>query len=190
MFDAHQGDPIGELTSPIRKLQIQIGFLLAGWLISALLVLAAVQISPARSTRQFVWTYAGAVVAAGGLLARRFVDRMLVESRMRSTTPARSDENQSGASEEVRDHARMSEARRLLFVMRQWLVVRTAVLEAASLLPLVAYFIERSPISLALAVLMVGPAVAQFPTTSATRWWIGRRMRASDERPAPSLLGS
>jgi hypothetical protein len=182
-------DPIGDLSASIRRLQIQIGIFLAGWLISGLLVVAVAQAVPRPSTRQFVWTYAGAVVVAGGLLARRFVDRILIASRLRSLAHARLDPIQGGDVDADGGEGRMGEARRLFSVMRLWLIVRTAILEAASLLPLAAYFVERSPISLALAALIVGPAFAQLPTTSAIRLWIGRRMRASDERPAPSVLG-
>jgi hypothetical protein len=165
------------LAAPIRTLKILIGALLGGWILSAVIVIAVAHAMPGPPPSSgMTLTYAGVIVAAGGLLMRRLVDHFLIEARLRGISSAR--RSSIGGAEEIPEDARLVMDLQLLSVMRQWLVVRTAILEAASFFLVVVYFIERSPWSLALAAMLILPAVAQFPTAGGIRLWLERRRRA------------
>ena len=72
--------------------------------------------------------------------------------------------------------------------MTQVLVSRTiiaaAIPEGAVFLLLTAYFMEQSPLSLILAVLLIVALAAQIPTRSRLEGWLEGQMRLLDEERA------
>ena len=165
----------------VRMLQILVAALTVGCL-GFLVVALAVVGGPKEPSEMPVVTYICSAIAVCLVLARFIAPAIFV-------TQARQKIRQGTWTSPVqRVEADWAKQNDDIGKMTQVLVSRTiiaaAIIEGAVFLLITAYFMEQSPLSLVLAVLLNVALAAQIPTRSRIEGWLDEQMRLLDEERA------
>ena len=182
-------DPLckDEIARRVLPFQIIVGCLFAGC--AVFFVIATVgfreRVSGLPAGQPPIMTYLAigfAVIAAAARLIipniivsqarRRIIDGTwhLPQSCGQSATGRASQEDPAGFFE------RTGDAGKLLFVLFTRTIVAGAILEGAAIAALTMYLIERSPVSLIVAIILMIAVAAHFPTRSRVFSWIEEQM--------------
>ena len=177
-----------EIARRVRTSQIIVGALVAGPLVFLVIVFVVIQQGFAGVPETApILTYIALAFAFSAVLARLIVPNLIVAQSRRNIIQGTwqmpvSAHSQSGYSQTVQeDFARFIEqtgdAGRLLFVFQTRTIVAGAVLEGAAFFALITYMIERSPLALIVAVLLILGVALHFPTRSGVIRWIEDQLR-------------
>ena len=150
----------------LLTLQIVVASLVAGctvFLVIAVVIVSQRAIGPAAG--QTILTYLAVGVTVLSLVARMVVPGVITASKVRQF---------SQQPEETADvSATVVELWKLLTTST---IVGGALLEGAAFFALVTYMVEGSPLSLALAVVLIAGLAVQFPTRSRAADWLDARL--------------
>ena len=165
----------------VRMLQILVAALTAGCL-CFLVVALAVFGGPKDPSEMPVVTYICSAIAVCLVLARFIVPAIFVAQARRKirlgtwTSPVQHVEA---------DWAKQNDdIGKLTQVLVSQTIIAAAIIEGAVFLLLLAYFMEQSPLSLVLAVLLIVALAAQIPTAARLESWLEEQMRLLDEERA------
>jgi len=129
-----------------------------------------------------VVTYAASAMAAAAVCARLILPGVLVAQARRKMRQGASVTGRASLSTVSIDSADQNgDIVKLTQVFATRTITAAALLEGATLLLLIAFMIERSPLSLIFAAMLLLALVALFPTQSRTAAWIEGQQRLLDE---------
>lgn len=156
-----------------RTLQIIVAAMVAGCSLFLTIVLVIVFSGPSKSPDVPIITYIAVAFAAGAVAMHLIIPGIVVAQGRRkilaetsSTTPATQD-----------DTSKFSQ----LLITKT--IIAAAILEGAALFSLIAHIVERSPLSLGAAIVLIVMLAAHFPTQSRVGRWIDDQTRLiSEER--------
>ena len=175
------GSSAGLLAGYVRTLQIVIAAMTAGCVFFLVIVLALAA-GAGQAADVPVMTYVASAMAAAAVCARLIIPGVLVAQARRKLRQGASATGRARPSAAAIDSA---EQNGNVVKLAQIFVTRTitaaALLEGATFLLLIAFLIERSPLCLIFAALLLLALVALFPTPSRTAAWIEGQQRLLDE---------
>lgn len=123
-------------------------------------------------------TYLACGAAAAAVAARLFVPSVVVRSQRRQiaagvwSPPGQSDNSHAAPT---------TDAGKLAAVYAARTTIAVAILEAAAFFLVLAFLLERNPLALAAAVLLMIVIAAHFPTQTRAVEWVERQLRQLDE---------
>jgi hypothetical protein len=174
----------GYIEQVTRNGQIMVGALVAGVL---LFLTIAVPVGPLAPHEIPFLTYAAVAFTALEVPLSFVVPSVIAKQNRRAiaagtwTPPAQSGRPAQGQNAE----ALKTDAGKLATVYQMQLILGAALTEGAAFFAGVAYLLEKNPIALGLALLLVGGLVARFPTTIRVERWIAEQQeRLTLERQA------
>ena len=165
----------------VMSAQLVVGGMLIGCVVFLLIVIA-IGGSSRVADHLPVLTYGAAAIAAFLVLARAIVPRIVVAQarrRIRQGTWTSSLGNVPTVAGQSRPEEGDAEKLGQVFLMRT--ILSAAFLEGAAVLLLVAYLVERSPLSAILATALIIALAAHFPTAARAAEWIQEQTRLLDE---------
>jgi hypothetical protein len=165
-------------------MQIIVAALTAGC-IAFLVVATVVAGVPGDSPERPFLTYVMLAIAATMVLARLIVPRNVVAQARRKIRSGTWPAAQGNRPKTFGDSAwQESDAGKLTVVLIMRTVIAAGILEGATFMLLIAYMVERSPLSLALAALLIVALAAHFPTVSSCSAWVDEQLRLLNEERA------
>lgn len=145
-----------ELRIPLRTMQIIVGVLALGVLNFLAVVLFITGTSQDQPKTEPFLSYIGAAGAALVIVVSMLVPRLMGASARRSFSA----------------EAKSTSVRPLASAYQTLLIIRCALLEGAAFFCLVAHLLERQPIALVAAGVLLLVLVANFPTASRLEAWV------------------
>jgi hypothetical protein len=175
------GNSIGPSAVLVRTLQIIVGALLSGCLLFLGIVLVVAG-GPGNSPNRPMLTYAACAIAAAAVVARAVIPGIIVAQARRRILDgvwnAAQGDRAAGSAGSLDQNG---DAGKLAQILMLRTIVAAAILEGAVFLLLIAYLVERWPLSLAFAVVLLVALAALFPTHSRAAGWMQEQMRLLDE---------
>jgi hypothetical protein len=174
-----------QLTAKVRTLQIIIAALAFGCFM--FLIVALVEgIDGNNAAGQSFLTYLGLAAAVTALILRIFIPgiivsqgRSAINQKMPSTSQAPSE---LPINRKIEQENEMASALMGLFITKT--IVAGALLEGATFFLLIIFMVERSPLTVLVAVGMMILLVGQIPAVGRTTIWVENQMRLIDQRRA------
>jgi hypothetical protein len=162
----------------VRTMQIIVAALMVGCL-CLLVVALAVKGGPKQTSAMSMSTYllsaaSVCLVLAGYALTGVFVARARRKIRLGTWSSPVQHVDAEWAKQNT-------DIGKLVQVLVSQTILAASIMESAVLLSLVAYFLEQSPLSLTLAVLLILALAAYFPTADKIETWLDEQMRLLEE---------
>lgn len=169
-----------ELAPVTRQLQIIVGALVAGTVsfLAIVLVMTANKAIERLQADLPIMTFVALAFAASAVLARVIAPRIIVTQGRRKILRGTWQPPQ-GPAASARTAAfleRTGDAGKLAMLLTTRTIVAAAILEGAAFFALVAYMLERSPLSLIVAVALILALILHIPTCSRTVHWIEEQL--------------
>jgi len=155
----------------LLSLQIIVGALAFGCIFFLMIVLViGLQAGPVADQGGLLVTYVAVAFAVVALLARQVVPAVIAAGGRRRITRGKTDNLEQPA------------VRHTLFaVFRTRTIVGAAIIEGVTFFMLIAYLLERSPLALILAVVLILGIASHLPTRSGVTRWIDGQLRLMEE---------
>ena len=172
-----------EIGPPVRTLQIVVATLTAGCLIFMVIAIFLVQTGQGPAAdNDFppIMTYM-ALGFAGVAIVMRMVVPKMIESAARKRIADGTwqlPDQQAQLAELVE---RLGDAGKLLGVLGIRTIVGGAILEGSAFFALIAYLIEKSPLALGAAIVLIIGVALHFPTRSSATHWIEDQLAAIEQ---------
>jgi hypothetical protein len=181
-----------EIARRVRIPQVIVAALVAGLLTFLAIVLVLIQQGFAGAPEvATILTGVAVAMAVAAVLARLTVPPMIVARARRriaqgtwqvpQAAQAQSAYSQASQEDAARFLEQTGDAGRLFFVLVSKTIVAAAIVEGAAFFALIAYMLGRSPLALALAILMIAAVAAHFPTRSGVMSWIEGQLRLVEQ---------
>lgn len=160
----------------VRVLQIIVAAMVAG----LMLFLAIAVFMPTNQPEgEPILTYIAAGFAALAVLARLAVPRAVVAQGRRKVVQQLATESSSDSASTSGDIEN-----KIAALLMTKTIIGAAILEGATLFLLIAHLVEKSPITLGLAVALIVSMALQLPTQSSAADWIDNQRRLIEEERA------
>ena len=164
-----------QLAGQLVTMRILVGAMAAGVLVFLVLALAMASGRPDPESRI---SHGAVLVACLAAIACAIVPRLVTRSLLSAAA-----HGQAGQSAEPGGPAPegQSAVGPLLGLYQTRLLVSAAILEGAALLNIVAYVLEKQPLSIAVAVILLLLMLVQFPSQRRVEDWVTRQLQDIDQ---------
>ena len=175
-----------EIGPQVFTIQIIVAALTAGCLIFMAIAIFLVQTGqapPVNENDMPLLTYMATAWAGMAIVARMIVPKIIESAARKRIADGTWQAAASGQQQTqvARPAERLGDAGQLLAVLNTRTIVGGAILEGSAFFALVAYLIEKSPLALAAAVVMIIGVVLHFPTRSSATHWIEDQLAAVEQ---------
>lgn len=177
------------MSARLRPLQVIVGTMTLG--ATAFLIVASVvggdAVAPPGGTPAApILTYLCAGFGAVALIARILIPGVMTTSARANIVKKRTDSGATPAPQaSPGEGAVLTDVVQLCNAYASMVIVRAAVVEGAALLAAVAFFVERTPLSAVVAIVLILALVAQIPTHTVMTQWLETESRYLEQTLPP-----